>query len=253
MQNKGSFPAFFLQSVHRCRRMWISRREREPRPRSVPGRSFVNMLFPPTSGKRQVQISFQKTRRLSLLAPALSCQKCVNWQNPSSRNTENFFFLWTCGADWKKDSGSHERGVKKKGKHGQEKMILDTYANNKLQIKLLFIHRRGKTKVWRWELLTYFSFSRFIRPFILASHRSSRGSFRRLKPSLKCASLIFCLMSSTKTPSWAQKYSSFGLSLFIYLFFFALPFCFPVIPAGSISSFVIKKLMAPMLYRKTFW
>lgn len=103
-------PAFFLQSVRRRRRMRISRRKLETRPHSVPARSFVNMLFPPTSGKRQVQISFQKTRRLSLSVPVLSCQKCVNWQNPSSTSTENFFFFF--GSDWLTEgSGSHERSV----------------------------------------------------------------------------------------------------------------------------------------------
>lgn len=125
-------------------------------------------------------------------------------------------------------------------------MILDTCAaTNKLQIKLRFIHRRGKTKVWHWELLTYFLFSRFIHHFILASRLSSRGYFRWLKSSLKCASLIFCLMSSTKTPSWAQKYSSSGLSLFLFYFFFALFFLFPVIPAGSVGSFVITRNLWP--------
>lgn len=56
--------------------------QRESQPHSVTARSFVNMLFPPTSKTRQVRISFQKEDYRPVSSPSSSASTVLTDRRP---------------------------------------------------------------------------------------------------------------------------------------------------------------------------
>lgn len=122
-------------------------------------------------------------------------------------------------------------------------MILDTYAANaKLQIKLLFIHCLGKNKSLALGA-----------PYLLPVFTLYSPLHSRLSPLLPGVFLVIEVISEVRVSHFLSyefnKNTILSPKIFLLwvvsLYFVALPFLFPVIPAGSVSSFVITRNLWP--------